>query len=82
MEEKYSTVKELTDALEGSISVTALARICGVNGSLMRQYALGMLKPGPKVMARINKGLAEFGKRVQLMRLDPQLEENNELFDI
>lgn len=77
MEEKYSTVKGLADALEGSISVTALARICGVNGSLMRQYALGMLKPGPKVTGRINKGLAEFGRRIQQMKLDPQAEENN-----
>lgn len=42
-----------------------LARICGINPSLMRQYALGIKQPGPKTIAKINEKIRTFADELK-----------------
>ena len=44
----------------GIFNQTNLAKVVGINDSLMRQYLSGVKKPGKKQIARINEKLHDF----------------------
>ena len=58
---KEVTLNELLEWLaQYGLKPNDLARICGINDSQMRQYALGIKTPRPKTIKKINKGIKEF----------------------
>jgi len=58
---KEVTLNELLEWLaQYGLKPNDLARICGINDSQMRQYALGIKTPRPKTIEKINKGIQKF----------------------
>lgn len=62
MKREHNNLNELVETLSPYISASALARICGVNESQMRQYVLGIKNPGPNTLRKINMALRKFGE--------------------
>jgi len=63
---KEVTLNELLEWLaQYGLKPNDLARICGINDSQMRQYALGIKTPRPKTIEKINKGLKEFENKIR-----------------
>lgn len=46
-----------------------LARICEINPSLMRQYALGIKKPGEKNLFKINEKICIFAEELKEFKI-------------
>jgi hypothetical protein len=61
MKKEHNNLNELVETLSPYISVSALARICGINESQMRQYILEIKNPSPNTLRKINTGLRKFG---------------------
>jgi predicted RNase H-like HicB family nuclease len=59
----------LFEWLSGRISQTGLARIAGINSTLIHQYASGVKKPGPKQRMRIEQNLHNFASDLQRISL-------------
>ena len=55
----------LFEWLSGRISQTGLARIVGINNTLIHQYVTGVKKPGPKQRIRIEQNLHNFASELQ-----------------
>ena len=59
----------LFEWLSGRISQTGLARIVGINNTLIHQYVTGVKKPGPKQRVRIEQNLHNFAADLQRINL-------------
>jgi hypothetical protein len=56
-EHGFQDIPTLPEGYSGLTNQTSLARISGINKSLMRQYVAGIKNPGRKVTERIDYGL-------------------------
>ena len=56
----FQDIPALIDGYSGLISQSSLARISGINESLMRQYVTGIKRPSRKVTQRIESGLKRY----------------------
>ena len=54
---QFEDIPSLLESYNRLLNHTVLARIAGINESLMRQYVLGIKRPGAKVKQRILDGL-------------------------
>jgi len=61
----FQDIPSLVEGYSGIINQSSLARISGINESQMRQYALGLKKPGKKITARIEEGLKRYGDELK-----------------
>jgi len=61
----FKDIPSLVEGYSGIINQSSLARISGINESQMRQYALGLKKPGRKITARIEEGLKRYGDELK-----------------
>lgn len=50
---------------EGILNQSSLARVSGINESLMRQYASGIKTPSAKTMAKVRNGLISLAKKLE-----------------
>lgn len=64
----FEDIPALIDSFNGTLNQSLLARIAGINESLMRQYVAGIKKPGKKVKERIKNGLKEFAVELNNIR--------------
>lgn len=55
----------ITHLSKYGLKANDLARICEINTSLMRQYALGIKQPGPKNIAKINEKISTFADELK-----------------
>ena len=55
----------ITHLSKYGLKANDLARICEINSSLMRQYALGIKQPGPKTIAKINEKICTFADELK-----------------
>lgn len=51
--------------LNNVITKSGVSKISGLNQSLVSQYAVGIKKPSPKQLRKVEKGLHEFGSMLQ-----------------
>lgn len=58
-------VASILGNFDGVLNQSSLARISGINESLMRQYALGIKRPGANTMKKIRNGLDRFANELQ-----------------
>jgi hypothetical protein len=65
----FQDIPSLLEGYAGLINQTSLARISGVNESLMRQYVAGIKKPGRKVTNRIESGLKKYAEELRNISL-------------
>ena len=56
----YNDIPAFIEAHSGIINQSTLARISGINESLMRQYTSGIKKATPRTLSRVKKGLNEY----------------------
>lgn len=56
----FQDIPAMIDGYSGLINQSSLARISGINESLMRQYVTGIKKPSRKVTQRIETGLKRY----------------------
>ena len=61
----FQDIPSFVEGYSGIINQSSLARISGINESQMRQYALGLKKPGKKITARIEEGLKRYGEELK-----------------
>jgi predicted RNase H-like HicB family nuclease len=61
----FQDIPTLLEGYSGLINQTSLARISGINESLMRQYVAGIKKPGRKVTERIESGLKKYAEELR-----------------
>ena len=61
----FQDIPTLLEGYNGLINQTSLARISGINESLMRQYVAGSKKPGRKVTERIENGLKKYAEELR-----------------
>jgi len=47
----------------------ALSRVTGINESLLSQYAMGIKRPGPKQRLKIESGIHNLAKELQMISL-------------
>jgi predicted RNase H-like HicB family nuclease len=67
----YSDIPAFVEACNGLISQSGLARISGINESLMRQYVSGIKKATPRTLQRVQEGLQNYSdtlRSVQFMQ--------------
>ena len=69
MDTNFTTLKELTDALDPYISIRALARICGISESAMLQYASGNRIMNQQTIDLINHKLSVFADEIKRYKL-------------
>lgn len=55
----------LFEWLNNVITKSGVSKISGLNQSLVSQYAVGIKKPSPKQLRKVEKGLHEFGSMLQ-----------------
>ena len=70
MKQEFSTLNELIKELSPYLNQSALARICKIDESQMRQYKTGIRNPTQKTIDEINKRLNEFGEELKGMRIE------------
>ena len=68
LEYVFQDIPSLVEGYNGIINQSSLARISGINESQMRQYALGLKKPGKKITARIEEGLKRYGDELRSIK--------------
>ena len=61
----FHDIPSLVEGYNGIINQSSLARISGINESQMRQYVLGLKKPGKKITARIETGLKRYAEELK-----------------
>lgn len=61
----FQDIPTLIDGYSGLINQSSLARICGINESLMRQYVSGIKRPSRKVTERIETGLKKYAEELR-----------------
>ncbi len=61
----FQDIPTLIEGYSGLISQSSLARISGINESLMRQYVSGLKRPSRKVTERIELGLKKYADELR-----------------
>lgn len=61
----FQDIPTLIEGYSGLINQSSLARISGINESLMRQYVSGIKKPTRSVTARIETGLKKYAEELR-----------------
>jgi len=61
----FQDIPTLIEGYSGLISQSSLARISGINESLMRQYVSGLKRPSRKVTERIESGLKKYADELR-----------------
>ena len=61
----FQDIPTLLEGYSGLLNQTSLARISGINESLMRQYVAGIKKPSRKVTERIEFGLKKYAEELR-----------------
>lgn len=61
----FQDIPALIDGYSGLINQSSLARISGINESLMRQYVAGIKRPSRKVTLRIEIGLKRYADELR-----------------
>lgn len=61
----FQDIPTLLEGYSGLLNQTSLARISGINESLMRQYVAGIKKPSRKVTERIESGLKKYAEELR-----------------
>lgn len=61
----FQDIPALIDGYSGLINQSSLARISGINESLMRQYVTGIKRPSRKVTQRIDSGLKKYADELR-----------------
>lgn len=61
----FEDIPALIDGYNGLINQSSLARISGINESLMRQYVTGIKKPSRKIIQRIEEGLRKYAEELR-----------------
>jgi predicted RNase H-like HicB family nuclease len=56
----YNDIPAFVESYNGLISQSSLARISGINESLMRQYISGIKKATPHTLHRVQEGLRKY----------------------
>lgn len=62
---QFCDISSLLDAYKGIINQSVLARLSGINESLMRQYVSGIRTPSAKTMHRVEDGLKKYAEELQ-----------------
>jgi hypothetical protein len=60
----FQDIPSLIEGYNGLINQSSLARISGINESLMRQYVSGIKRPSRKVTERIESGLKKYAEEL------------------
>jgi predicted RNase H-like HicB family nuclease len=66
----YSDIPAFVEAYSGLINQSSLARIAGINESLMRQYASGIKRPSRNTLNRIEAGVKQYAGEIQSVSFD------------
>jgi hypothetical protein len=61
----FQDIQTLIEGYRGLINQSSLARVSGINESLMRQYVAGIKRPSHKVTVRIQTGLKKYAEELQ-----------------
>ena len=61
----FQDIPTLIEGYSGLINQSSLARISGINESLMRQYVAGHKRPSRKVTERIESGLKKYADELR-----------------
>jgi hypothetical protein len=61
----FQDIQTLIEGYRGLINQNSLARVSGINESLMRQYVAGIKRPSHKVTARIETGLKKYAEELR-----------------
>ncbi len=61
----FQDIPTLIEGYSGLINQSSLARISGINESLMRQYVSGLKRPSRKVTERIESGLKKYADELR-----------------
>lgn len=61
----FQDIPTLIEGYSGLINQSSLARISGINESLMRQYVSGHKRPSRKVTERIESGLKKYADELR-----------------
>jgi len=61
----FSDIPTLIEGYSGLINQSSLARISGINESLMRQYVAGIKRPSHSVTVRIEAGLKKYAEELK-----------------
>lgn len=61
----FQDIPTLIEGYSGLINQSSLARISGINESLMRQYVAGIKKPSHSVTVRIETGLKKYAEELR-----------------
>jgi hypothetical protein len=61
----FQDIKTMIEGYSGLINQSSLARISGINESLMRQYVAGIKTPNHRVTARIESGLKKYAEELR-----------------
>lgn len=61
----FRDIPTLIEGYSGLINQSSLARISGINESLMRQYVSGLKRPSRKVTERIESGLKKYADELR-----------------
>jgi len=61
----FQDIPTLLEGYSGLINQSSLARISGINESLMRQYVSGLKRPSRKVTERIESGLKKYADEIR-----------------
>ncbi|GHT10476.1 hypothetical protein AGMMS4956_01900 [Bacteroidia bacterium] len=64
----FQDIQAFVEAYSGVINQSSLARMSGLNESLMRQYTLGIKNPTKNTLIRIEQGLKEYSRYISRVR--------------
>jgi len=65
----FQDIQTLIEGYKGLINQSSLARVSGINESLMRQYVAGIKRPSHKVTVRIETGLKKYAEELRNISL-------------
>ena len=61
----YNDIPSFVEAFNGIINQSNLARISGINESLMRQYVSGIKRATPRTLSRVQTGLRKYSETLR-----------------
>jgi hypothetical protein len=61
----FQDIPSLVEAYNGLLNQSSLARVAGINGGQMRQYASGVKCPTKRTLQRIELGLKKYANELQ-----------------
>jgi predicted RNase H-like HicB family nuclease len=64
----YNDIPAFIESCNGLISQSGLARISGINESLMRQYVSGIKRATPRTLQRVQEGLQKYSDTLYSVR--------------